>query len=111
MSMVGPLPDTPQTYLKMTLDHVESARWSAERLGAHVWSLLARINALEAEVQGLRAYLAPDQQAAHLEHTQLRAEIARLHEALAFAASAIKSGESWSATCEEMIGGALRREP
>lgn len=37
-----------------------------------------------------------------------RAENARLHEALAFAASAIKSGESWTPTCEEMIGGALR---
>lgn len=67
-----------------------------------------QINALEAEVQGLRVQLAPDQQAAHLEHTQLRAENARLYEALAFAASVIKSGESWTPTCEEMIGGALR---
>ena len=35
-------------------------------------------------------------------------EIARLREALSFAASCIKSGESWTSTCEEMIGGALR---
>lgn len=33
--------------------------------------------------------------------------ISELHHALAFAASVIKSGESWSATCEEIIGGAL----
>lgn len=32
----------------------------------------------------------------------------RLREALAFARSVIKSGESWSATCEEKIDGALR---
>jgi len=108
MSFIGPLPDTPQTYLTSTLGHIESALQSAQRLGAHVWSLLARINALEAEVQELRSRLAPDQQAAHLEYTQLRAENARLREALGFAASAIKSGESWTATCEEMIGGALK---
>ena len=30
-----------------------------------------------------------------------------LAEALGFAASCIKSGESWSNTCEEVIGGAL----
>lgn len=36
-----------------------------------------------------------------------RAEIARLREALAFAASAIKSGEAWTPICEEVIGGAL----
>jgi hypothetical protein len=39
-----------------------------------------------------------------------QAEVARLREALAFAASVIKSGESWTTTCEEMIGGALRHE-
>lgn len=34
-------------------------------------------------------------------------EIARLREALAFARSAIKSGESWTAECERRIDGAL----
>lgn len=34
-------------------------------------------------------------------------EVARLREALAFAASCIKSGESWTPTCAEIIGGAL----
>jgi hypothetical protein len=33
-----------------------------------------------------------------------------LFQALAFAASAIKSGEPWSPTCEEVIGKALRGE-
>lgn len=32
----------------------------------------------------------------------------RLHKALAFAASAIKSGESWTPTCEYEIGVLLR---
>ena len=32
-----------------------------------------------------------------------------LYRALAFAASAIKSGEPWSQTCEDMIGGALSK--
>lgn len=50
MSMIGPLPDTPQTYVDGTLGHLESALACAQRLGAHVWSLLARIDALEAEV-------------------------------------------------------------
>jgi hypothetical protein len=35
-------------------------------------------------------------------------EIARLREALAFARSVIKSGESWTDTCERVIGGALQ---
>jgi hypothetical protein len=34
-------------------------------------------------------------------------EVERLREALAFAASVIKSGEPWTTTCEEVIGGAL----
>lgn len=38
---------------------------------------------------------------------RLRAEVRRLREALAFAQSAIKSGEPWTTTCEEVIGGAL----
>lgn len=37
--------------------------------------------------------------------------IARLREALAFAASVIKSGERWSDECERIIGGALSGEP
>jgi hypothetical protein len=40
----------------------------------------------------------------------LALENTRLRGALGFAASVIKSGESWSATCAEMIGGALRHE-
>ena len=35
-------------------------------------------------------------------------QLGKLHTALAFAASCIKSGESWSPVCEDMIGGALR---
>lgn len=34
--------------------------------------------------------------------------VRRLERALSFAASCIKSGEPWSVTCEEIIGGALR---
>jgi hypothetical protein len=34
-------------------------------------------------------------------------EIARLRAALAFARSAIKSGEPWGPVCERIIGGAL----
>jgi hypothetical protein len=41
----------------------------------------------------------------------LEAENNRLYRALAFAASVIKSGESWTTTCDEVIGGALRHEP
>ena len=37
-----------------------------------------------------------------------RAHADRLAEALAFAASAIKSGEPWTQTCEKKIGGALK---
>jgi hypothetical protein len=44
------------------------------------------------------------------EVARLRAENERLRKALAFAASVIKSGESWTATCEDVIGGALRHE-
>jgi hypothetical protein len=36
------------------------------------------------------------------------AKTQRLAEALAFAASVIKSGETWTPTCEAVIGGALR---
>jgi hypothetical protein len=39
---------------------------------------------------------------------RLRGENARLREALAFAQSVIKSGEPWTQTCEDVIGGALR---
>lgn len=38
------------------------------------------------------------------------ARINRLEQALAFAQSAIKSGESWSPTCDEIIGAALASE-
>ena len=38
---------------------------------------------------------------------RMRAENDRLREALAFARSVIKSGEPWTPTCEEVIGGAL----
>lgn len=38
------------------------------------------------------------------------AEIARLRVALAFAASCIKAGESWSPMCEDVIVGAMRQE-
>lgn len=38
----------------------------------------------------------------------LEAENGRLRAALAFAASVIKSGEPWTTTCEQVIGGALR---
>ena len=41
-------------------------------------------------------------------HNEARERINKLHTALAFAASCIKSGESWSPVCEDMIGGALR---
>lgn len=44
---------------------------------------------------------------------ELQTELHLAHQALGFAASVIKSGESWSATCEEVIGKALgspRRE-
>jgi hypothetical protein len=50
MSVSGPLPDTPQTHLTAILEHLESALGFTRTLGAHVWSLLARIDALEAEV-------------------------------------------------------------
>lgn len=36
------------------------------------------------------------------------AEIVRLRQALAFAASAIKSGEPWTPECDRIIGGALK---
>jgi len=36
-----------------------------------------------------------------------REEVRQLREALAFAASVIKSGERWTSTCEELIGDAL----
>lgn len=42
--------------------------------------------------------------------TDWQGQIRRLEEALGFAASVIKSGESWTATCEDVIGGALRHE-
>jgi hypothetical protein len=37
-------------------------------------------------------------------------EINELRKALAFAASVIKSGEGWSETCDEIIGGALEAD-
>lgn len=40
---------------------------------------------------------------------QLVAERNELHTALRFARSAIKSGEPWSETCEEVIDGALAK--
>lgn len=49
--MLGPLPDTPQGHHKAMMGHLESAALFAERLGAHVWSLLAKIDALESEVK------------------------------------------------------------
>ena len=36
-------------------------------------------------------------------------EVAAYRDALAFAASVIKSGEPWTATCEAKIGGALAK--
>jgi len=49
----------------------------------------------------------------HRVQEHLKSEVAqneRLRKALAFAASVIKSGESWTATCEDVIGSALRHE-
>jgi hypothetical protein len=38
----------------------------------------------------------------------LRSKLAKMRDALAFAASVIKSGEPWTDKCEEVIGGALK---
>jgi len=38
---------------------------------------------------------------------ELTERVKTLHQALAFAASVIKSGEPWTETCESVIGGAL----
>lgn len=46
--------------------------------------------------------------AALAENLAFREHVTRLHRALAFAASVIKSGEPWTQTCDEVIGGALR---
>lgn len=46
--------------------------------------------------------------AALILRAQDAARIAELGQALAFAASVIKSGEPWTATCEQVIGEALR---
>ena len=40
----------------------------------------------------------------------LEEEIYELRKALSFAACCIKSGESWTETCEEIIGKLLRQE-
>ncbi len=43
--------------------------------------------------------------------TPVRATLAEARDALAFAASCIKSGEPWSSTCERVIGKALKTHP
>ncbi len=46
-----------------------------------------------------------------LGYSELLAQARQLHQALAFAAAVIASGESWSKQCEDIIGGALGRKP
>lgn len=73
----------------------------------------ALIDALRAQVELMRAWAKDEQQkreAAEDARMEARSRAAVLENALAFAASVIKSGESWTTTCEDTIGGALRRE-
>lgn len=39
---------------------------------------------------------------------EIAEQLRRAHRALSFARSCIKSGEPWTDTCEDIIGGALR---
>jgi len=60
-------------------------------------------------VRGERYPVRADIFAATYEPADAPDATAQLHEALAFAASVIKSGEPWTDTCERIIGGALSR--
>lgn len=64
-------------------------------------SALLKVAALEIEALRAAEGVARDDAA------ELRAQVSRFQEALAFAQSVIKSGEPWSPTCDEIIGGAL----
>jgi hypothetical protein len=75
---------------------MSDAEWRAEHGYAKTEAMLA----LEGELQARQD-----------EIDRLREERRRLREALAFAQSAIKSGEPWTQTCEDVIGAALREEP
>lgn len=73
----------------------------------------ALVDALRAQVALMRAWAKDEQQKRETAEDALveaRSRAAVLGNALAFAASVIKSGEGWTATCEDVIGGALRHE-
>ncbi len=91
----------------------------------YLGSLLAANDSLRAELAEYRADLKaaadellvelpkPGTDAARMliANRLLKAECAILRKALAFAASTIKCGESWTSVCEEIIGNALRGKP
>ena len=89
------------------LEDVE--RWASQL--DELWVLIPRRDAL-ARTRGISGYGERHRMGETLfvlvgEVRRLRGESARLGEALAFAASAIKSGEPWTPACEEVIGTAL----
>jgi hypothetical protein len=73
---------------------------------AHVQHLRKRIMELEAEKRAL--YTAPPRPDASAGLIEAADQIQRLQRCLAFFASAIKSGEPWTATCEREYRDALR---
>jgi len=83
--------DPPGTYVVVPMDEDSPVRCGT---GSTPWE--AANDAMP------KRQVAPRDEAA-----ELRAQVSRLQEALAFAQSVIKSGEEWSPTCDEIIGGAL----
>jgi len=81
-------------------------------------NVAARLEELQKQVDDLTAerdhalFVRDDAREASNKDLEARREMAeqlrRCHRALAFARSVIKSGEPWTDTCEDVIGGALK---
>lgn len=87
------------------LQLLEAAILARHRLASDALATL-RTEAIAKSVDEIPALMNALRYGRELDAERL-ARISLLQRALAFAQSVIKSGESWSPTCDEIIGGAL----